>query len=147
MQILDEIGKIAAAMGGKLTESKGVISVESVIAERKAFLSKKRLTYTFKVKIDDQSKQVAFTEMLKEAGSGFSSSGGFDSDMSTGFGFKKETYSTMSGAREGTIEESSKLFGKTYEYRFDYSKTRRDVERIVQEAGYAFTYQALGLGF
>ena len=37
MQIVDDIGKIAAAIGGKLTEKKGVISVESVIAERKAF--------------------------------------------------------------------------------------------------------------
>jgi hypothetical protein len=144
MQILDEIGKIAAEMGGKLTEKKGVVSVESVIAERKAFLSKKRLTYAFKVRIDDQAKQIAFTEMLKEAGSGFSSGG---DDMSTGFGFKKETYNTMSGAREGSIEESSKLFGKTYEYRFDYSRTRADVERIAQEAGYAFAYQAIPVGF
>lgn len=147
MQILDEIGKIAAATGGQLTEKKGVISVESVIAERKALLSKKRLTYVFKVRIDDQARQIAFTEMLKEAGSGLSAGGSFDSDMSPGFGFKKETYNTMSGAREGTIEESSKLFGKSYEYRFDYAKTRGDVERIAQEAGYAFRYQAVGLGF
>lgn len=146
MQILDGIGKIAATMEGKLTEKKGVVTVESVIAERKAFLSKKRLTYTFKVRIDDQGKQIAFSEMLKEAGSGFSS-GGFDSEMSTGLGFKKETYNTMSGSREGSIEESSKLFGKTYEYRFDYSKTRADVERLAQEAGYAFHYQALPVGF
>lgn len=144
MQIPDEIGKIAAAMGGKLTEKKGVISVESVIAERKAFLSKKRLTYTFKVRIDADAKQVAFTEMLKEAGSGFSSGG---DDMSTGFGFKKETYNTMSGAREGSIEESSKLFGKSYEFKFDYSRTRNDVERVAQEAGYAFRYQVIPLGF
>lgn len=147
MSIADEINKIAVAFGGKVSEKNRVITVESILAERKAFLSKKRLTYIFKVRIDDEAKQIAFTEMLKEAGSGLSSGGGFDSDISTGFGFKKETYNTMSGAREGTIEESSKLFGKTYEYKFDYAKTRIEVERVAQEAGYEFKYQAIPIGF
>ncbi|MHB1324864.1 MAG: hypothetical protein ACYC0L_01460 [Thermoleophilia bacterium] len=34
-----------------------------------------------------------------------------DGDMSPGFGFKKETYKTGAGPREGTIEEQSTLFG------------------------------------
>ena len=147
MNILEEINKISVAIGGKVVEKKGVITVESLIAERKVFLSKKKLTYIFKVRIDDEAKQIKFTEMLKEASSGFSTGGDFDSDMSTGFGFKKETYNTMSGAREGSIEESSKLFGKTYEYKFDYAKTRKEIERVAQEAGYKFEYQVIPIGF
>ncbi|MEI6913809.1 MAG: hypothetical protein WCL39_01630 [Armatimonadota bacterium] len=147
MNIADEINRIAAEIEGKVSEKKGIITVESVIAERKAFLSKKRLTYTFKVRIDDQTKLLTFTEMLKEAGSGLSTGGGFEPDTSVGFGFKKETYNTMSGAREGSIEESSTLFGKTYEYKFDYAKTRREVETLALESGYEFKYQVLPIGF
>jgi hypothetical protein len=57
------------------------------------------------------------------------------------------TYNTISVAREGSIEEGSKLFGQTYEYKFDYFRTRADVERVAQEAGYGFRYQALPVGF
>ena len=143
----EEIQKIAESIDGKINEKKGVITVDSTIAERKAFLSKKKLTYTFKVRIDNNAKTIKFTEMLKEAGSGFSSGGGYDSDFSTGFGFKKETYNTTSGAREGTIKESSDLFGKTYEYKFDYAKIRKQVEESAKKQGYKFEYQVLPIGF
>ncbi len=137
------VEKIAKELEGKVSEKKGIISVEATIAERKAFLSKKKLTYSFQAKINDEDKSVLFSEMLKEAGSGFSSGGGFDGEMSTGFGFKKESYNTMSGSREGSIEESSKLFGKDYQYKFDYSKVRKEIESAAKEKGYKFEYQIL----
>ena len=143
MEIKEEITKIADGIGAKIAEKNGVLSGDTVIAERKAFLSTKRLTYSFRVRIDEDAKSVKFSEMLKEAGSGLSSGGGYDSEMSSGFGFKKESYNTMSGAREGTIEESSKLFGKTYEYKFDYSKIRKEVESASKGADYKFEYQVL----
>lgn len=139
------VEKIANELGGNLAEKKGILRVEATIAERKAFLSRKKLTYSFQVKIDDEKKEVKFSEMLKEAGSGFSSGGGFDGEMSTGFGFKKESYNTLSGAREGTIEEDSKLFGKTYEYKFDWSKTRKEIETAAEKEGYKFAYSILPL--
>jgi hypothetical protein len=139
------IEKIAKEIDGKVSEKKGIINVEATIAERKAFLSKKKLTYSFQVKVNDEDKTVTFSEMLKEAGSGFSSGGGFDSEMSTGFGFKKESYNTMSGAREGSIEESSKLFGKTFEYNFDYAKVRKELETAAKDKGFKFEYQILPL--
>jgi hypothetical protein len=43
-----------------------------------------------------EEKEVRFTEMLKESGSGLSS-GGFDHDSPSGFGFKKGTYKTGMG--------------------------------------------------
>lgn len=147
MAIKESIKKVADELGGKINEKGNVLSCEAIIAERKAFLSKKKLTYSFKVKIDDEAKTVKFTEMLKEAGSGLSSGGNFDGDMSPGIGFKTESYNTTSGAREGTIEESSKLFGKTYEYKFDYAKTRKEIEKITKDAGYKFEYSVLPTGF
>jgi len=141
--MIEEIKKVLEKQGGIWEEKKGVWEFTKVIAERKAFLSKKTLTYSARFKINETDKTITFSEMLKESGLGVSSGGGFDSEMSPGFGFKKETYNTFSGAREGTIEESSTLFGKKYQYTFDYKEIRALVERTSKEAGFSFDYQIL----
>lgn len=82
--------------------------------------------------------------MLKESGYGLSGGGDFGS--SPGFGFKKETYKTWGGAREGAIEEQSDLFGEKYSYNFDFKAIREAIEKKVQEAGFAFKYQITFIG-
>ncbi len=67
-----------------------------------------------------------------------SSSGGGDDEMSSGFGFKKETYNTFGKERQGTIEEQSKLFGKDYSYKFDFGAFRGAVRKAAEGAGYRF---------
>jgi hypothetical protein len=109
--------------------------LETVVAERKAFLSKRKLTYRCKLRVDDQALRVTFFEILVEKGSGVSSG---DADMAPGFGFKKESYKVGGKSREGTIEEQSQLFGKDYDYRFEFGAVRKNVERAAAEAGYAF---------
>lgn len=143
MALIDDIKSYAASMPAEVTEKKGVYTLNALIAERKAFLSKKKLQYIAKFRIDDEAKQVKFTEMLKESGSGLSS--GSD-DMSPGFGFKVETYNTMKGGREGTIEEQSNLFGKTYSFKFDYKENRAKIEELAKAAGYKFKYQITPIG-
>ena len=120
--------------------------MKAVIAERKAFLSKKKLEYIAKFRIDDDTKTIRFSEMLKESGSGISSGGGIDSGMSPGFGFKKETYKTGAGPREGTIEEQSNLFGQQYDYRFDFKEIRGSIEKIAAANGYALEYKITPVG-
>ena len=66
--VLDQIKKSLENRDGKWTEKKGVWSFSTTIAERKAFLSKKKLTYSLKVRVDDGTKVVKFSEMLIEAG-------------------------------------------------------------------------------
>ena len=126
---------------GKWGEKRGLWDFSAVIAERKAFLSKKKLTHSLKLRMDDTTKTVKFSEMLTEAGSGFSSGG----DMDSGFGFKTESYNTFSGARSGTIQEQSTQFGKDYSYTFDYVEIRTKVQAVVEQAGYRFEYQVLPL--
>lgn len=128
---------------GSWKDKKGILEFMIVIAERKSFLSTKKLTYSARMKVDETSKIVIFSEMLVEAGSGLSSGGGIDDGMSTGFGFKTESYNIMSGAREGNIEEQSDLFGKKFDYKFDYKEIRAIVENTVRAAGYEFKYQIL----
>lgn len=142
MNIIKEINKVSQKTGGKLSEKKGIFTLEIQIAERKAFLSNKKLQYIAKFRLDDGKKMFKFSEMLKESGFGLST-GNNDFGMSPGFGFKKTSYNTFSGAREGTIEEQSKLFGKNYSYKFDYGKIRKNFEKIAKATGYKFVYQIL----
>lgn len=140
---VDEIAKFAEGIPATLKEKKRLYSIEFTVAERKAFLSKKKLTYSARFRIDNDKKELRFTELLKESGAGAYSGG---DDLGPGFGFKKETYKTGTGPREGTIEEQSKLFGAQYSYTFDYSQVRRFVESEAAKNGYAFKYQTTSLG-
>jgi len=139
----ENIKRVLEPYGGEWKEKKGVWQWSTVIAERKAFLSKKKLTYSARMRFDEAARSIAFSEMLVESGSGLSSGGGFDDGMSPGFGFKKESYNTTGGARTGQIVEQSNLFGKTYQYAFDYQDIRARVEAVATANGYRFDYQVL----
>ncbi|MFZ2125307.1 MAG: hypothetical protein WA087_00900 [Candidatus Saccharimonadales bacterium] len=143
--MIEQIQKVLESYGGTWKNKKGIFEFSATIAERKAFLSTKKLTYQARLNIDDQAKQIKFSEMLIEAGSGLSSGGGFDGDMgmSPGFGFKTETYNTMGGDRKGNIEEQSNLFGKKFEYKFNYHEIRSKTEQTAKDDGYTFEYKIL----
>ena len=106
-----------------------------LVAERKTFLTKQRLEYIAKFRLDDALKELKFTEMLKETASGLVSGGSSD-DISPGFGFKATKYKSGAGGREGTIEEQSELFGKRYDYQFDFRKIRNQFEELARSADY-----------
>lgn len=57
----------------------GSLILQFVVAERKVFLSKKKLTYKCKTKIDDTEKGVTFFEMLRESSVGLSGGSGMGS--------------------------------------------------------------------
>ena len=142
MALKDELTAYAKGIPAELKEKKGVYTLEFTVAERKVLLSKKKLTYSAKFRIDDSKKELRFSEMLKEASSGMSSG----DDFGPGFGFKKESYKTGAGPREGSIVEQSELFGKQYSYSFDFKKVRSAIEAAADKAGYAFKYQITPIG-
>jgi hypothetical protein len=136
MSLLSEIQNYARAVPAEIKESKGVFELTATIAERKAFLSTQKLQYLAKFRIHDDEKLIRYFEILKESGAGMS--GGSDYDSSSGFGFKTESYKTGGTGREGTIEQQSILFGKKYEYRFDFKTVRTKVEELAKDGGYRF---------
>lgn len=144
MALQEEIKQVFSGVPAQFSEKKGVITVEYVVAERKAFLSRKKVIYMAKYRIVEETREVRFTEMLKESGSGLSS-GSFGNGPS-GFGFRKTTYRTGRGGREGTIEEQSNLFGSKYSCTFDFKATRAAVQKKVEGAGYTFKYQITSIG-
>ncbi|MEI6228747.1 MAG: hypothetical protein WCP11_01845 [Candidatus Saccharibacteria bacterium] len=136
----------AVEIGADIKDKKGLWELSLTIAERKAFLSKKKLTYTAKFRIDKTNKTIVFSEYLAEKGSGLSSGGDFDGGMSTGFGFKTTTYSTSKSGISGSITEQSNLFGQQYNYDFKYEAIRQKIESIAQDSGYKFEYKILPIG-
>jgi hypothetical protein len=136
MTLLSTIQEFAKTIPADIKELKGIQELTFTVAERKAFLSTQKLQYVAKIRILDDQKLVRFAEMLKESGAGIST--GSDFDSSPGFGFKTETYKTGGAGREGSIEEQSNLFGKKYEYRFDFKTIRGKIEELAQAEGYQF---------
>jgi hypothetical protein len=142
MDLQAVIRERAKALTVELVPQKdGSLKLEKVVAERKSFLSKKKITYTCRLRVDDAERQVRFFEMLKESGFGVSTGGG--DDMSPGFGFKKEVYGSSGKGRSGTVEEQSRLFGKDYSYTFDFGGFREAVRQAAEHAGYAFELKLL----
>jgi hypothetical protein len=117
------------------TQQDGTLTMEYVVAERKWLLSRKKVAYRCRVRVDDAGRAVRMFEMLKESGFGLSS--GSD-DIGPGFGFKKEPYKTPGVEREGAIDEQARLFGQQYKCAFDFSKIRNAVKQAAADAGYAF---------
>jgi len=137
MSLADDLAAASTTLPVRLTRQKdGSLGGEAVLAERKAFLSRKKLAYKCKARVDETARTVRFWEMLVEKGSGLSS-GGID-DMSPGFGFKKGTYKTGGKELSGGIEEASRLFGKDYTYQWDYAALRGALRSTAEAEGYAF---------
>jgi hypothetical protein len=141
--LIEDIKAIIAAIPAPLKDKNGLFSFEFTIAERKAFLSTKKLVYRAAFRVDEAKKGLLFSELLKESGSGISTGNG---DISPGLGYKAETYKTGVGPRDGTIAEQSALFGKRYSYSFDYSKIRKEIQASAESAGYNFKYRLTSIG-
>lgn len=138
MGLIEDIKNLPFVKGDNLKVNKDTYELKILLAERKALLTKQKLEYFAKFKIDDCDKILHFTEMLKETGAGISS-GGIE-DISPGFSIQKETYKIDATGRKGSIEEQSSLLGQKYEYKFDWRNIRENIETIAKNNGYKFDY-------
>lgn len=134
----ERLTRLAAESGADLKRTGSRFTFERVVAERKVMLSKKKLTYTAKIDVDDDSRTITMSELLKETGSGLGSGAG---DNAPGFGFKTETYRSGGTRRSGTISEQSSLFGAKYDYQFDFAEIRTRIESMARDAGYRFEHR------
>ena len=137
MGLIQTIQEYAHNIPADFKEKKGSCNLSFTVAERKIFISKQKLTYQAKFRIDEGEKLVKFTEMLKESSSG----------MNAGSGFQTESYRTgKGGQQESVIDQQSVLFGKKYTYNFDFKTIRSKIESLAKEAGYSFQYQITAKG-
>ena len=137
MELIEEIQAYSQEITADLKEKKGSYDLSITVAERKTFVSKQKLTYQAKFRIDEGERLVKFSEMLKESSSG----------MNAGMDFQTKSYRTGKGGKqESVIEQQSVLFGKKYTYRFDFKTIRNKIESLAKEAGYSFQYQITAKG-
>ncbi|MFL7812513.1 MAG: ribonucleoside-triphosphate reductase [Anaerolineales bacterium] len=137
MALQQEILNYAQEISAATKEKKGSYTLSLIVAERSAFLSKQKLTYQAKFRIDETQKLVKFTEMLLESSSG----------MNAGTDFQTQNYRTgKGGQQESVIERQSVLFGKKYTYDFDFKTIRTKIESLAEAAGYDFQYQITAKG-
>lgn len=137
MGLIQAIQAYAQNIPADFKEKNGSCDLSFTVAERKTFLSKQKLTYQARFRIDEGEKLVKFTEMLKESSSG----------INAGMGFQTESYRTgKGGQQESVIEKQSVLFGKKYTYNFDFKTIRGKIESLAKEAGYSFQYQITAMG-
>ena len=137
MELIEEIQAYSQEITADLKEKKGSYDLSITVAERKTFVSKQKLTYQAKFRIDEGERLVKFSEMLKESSSG----------MNAGMDIQTKSYRTGKGGKqESVIEQQSVLFGKKYTYRFDFKTIRNKIESLAKEAGYSFQYQITAKG-
>ena len=139
MGVTQAIVGCLAGLGAEVKSKEDRGEARLVLAEKTSFLSKKKVEYQAKFRVDERERVVRFFEMLKESGSGMS--GGGPDDVGGGFGFKKETYKTGGGGREGTLEAQ----GTSWDRLLVHVRLRVDagaaVEAISAHHGYRFEYQ------
>lgn len=140
MTIREAVADLAAEIQGRLTEERDGYRLEAVLAERKAFLFRRKLVYQARVRIDETARKVTLFERLKESGQGLGS--GSDLEGSPGIGFQKETYRVgLDGGRRGTREEQSRLLGKSYGYRLEIGPWREKIKQAVEGSGFELEYR------
>ncbi len=139
--LTEQIRQLALNIPAELVCLNGLYERNFVVAERKAFLTRQKLEYRAKFRIDDGNRLIKFNEQLKESASGLSAG-----DPTPGFGFKTESYRIQGKERLGSIEEQSSLFGKKYNYNFDFKNIRTRIEQMALAAGYDFKYQITPVG-
>jgi hypothetical protein len=145
MSVTDAIKSYLSDEAGAQVSCKGQGGeAKLLVAEQKSMLSKKKVEYSAKFKVDDKERVVRFFEMLKESGSGMS--GGNAGDFGGGWGVTKTTYKMSGGGLEGTLESQGALLGKKFAFTFDYGRIRNAVKGIAEQNGYRFEYQALPKG-
>jgi hypothetical protein len=139
--LVGEILRYAQAAGFTVQQSAQQLTLQRVVAERKAFLSTAKLEYRATISLDDARRTARFTELLKESGSGLTSGGGEDGDFgtATGFGFQKSTYNSRTDGIAESIEEQAARLGTKYAPGFPYAEVKGQLGRMCAAAGYSFS--------
>lgn len=138
MDFRQECTRIARTASAEfVTLDDGTMKLETVVAERKSILSRKKLTYVCRIRVDDRTRAIRFFEKLTEVGFGLSA-GGTDDGLSPGLAIKREVSVVSGKERRGILREWSRLWGSDYAYRFDPGKFRDMLRQAATDAGYAF---------
>jgi hypothetical protein len=138
--VLTELHRFADAWHLTWSQKRDSVRLERVIAERKVMLGTAKLTYRATVTIDETRRQVSFSELLVERGTGVSSGGDDGEGSGFGFGLQTTSYNTRRDTIADNIEEQARQYSRQYVLDFPYARVREVVGQIAGAAGYGFRY-------
>ena len=134
-QTITEMGK---TVPGQFEPQKdGSARMEAVIAERKAFLSKKKLDLHLPLQGRRAGQRSALLRDAQGIGLRRHKRRGQRRDEH-GLRLQEGDLQHLRERANGSIEEQSKLFGKDYSYKFDFGTFRGAVRKAAEGAGYRF---------
>ena len=138
MELIDSIVAFAKSVGAEVKVKRDTVEIQKIVADRKTFLSKEKLTYQAKLRVDQKENMVHFFESLKESSAGMSS---------PGVSVQKTKYKVgLSGQQESEFEQQAEFLGQKYDYQFDFKTVRTSIEKYSREAGFDFHYQVIPKG-
>jgi len=138
--VLTELHRFADAWHLTWSQKRDSVRLERIIAERRVMLGTAKLTYRATVTIDETRRQVSFSELLVERGTGVSSSGDDGEGSGFGFGLQTTSYNTRRDTIADNIEEQARQYSRQYVLDFPYARVREVVGQIAGAAGYGFRY-------
>jgi len=103
-KIMKTIRSVITGLPGDFNSDDGLHSLTSVIAERKGFFSRRKLTFTARFRVNEETREVIYNETLVEKKSGLGAGTG---EGISGFGFRKWKTASGPGGLEGVLEEQS----------------------------------------
>jgi hypothetical protein len=139
--VLFELHRFADAWHLTWSQKHDNVRLERVVAERKAMLGTATLTYRATVTLDEARREVAFSELLAERGTGISSCGDDGESSGFGFGIQTTSYNTQRNTIADTIEDQARQYSRHYALDFPYARVREVVGQIATAAGYGFRYR------
>lgn len=136
--VLSELHRFADAWHLTWSQKRDTVHLERVIAERKVMLGTAKLTYRATVTLDEARREVAFSELLAERGTGVSSGGDDGEGSGFGFGLQATSYNTRRDTIADNIEDQARQYSRQYVLDFPYARVREVVGQIAAAAGYRF---------
>jgi hypothetical protein len=140
-KIMKTIRSVITGLPGDFNSDDGLHSLTSVIAERKGFFSRRKLTFTARFRVNEETREVIYNETLVEKKSGLGAGTG---EGISGFGFRKWKTASGPGGLEGVLEEQSEMFRRKYGFTFRFQQIRDAVRKLVEDEGYTFKHQIWG---
>ena len=138
--VMSELHRFADAWHLTWSQKRDSVRLERVIAERKVMLGTAKLTYRATVTIDETRRQVTFSELLVERGTGVSSGGDDGEGSGFGFGIQTTSYNTRRDTIADNIEDQARQYSRQYVLDFPYARVREVVGQIAAAGGYGFRY-------
>jgi len=136
--VLSELHRFADAWHLTWSQKRDTVHLERVIAERKVMLGTAKLTYRATVTLDEARREVAFSELLADRGTGVSSGGDDGEGSGFGFGLQTTSYNTRRDTIANNIEDQARQYSRQYVLDFPYARVREVVGQIAAAAGYRF---------